>query len=233
MGPPQAVQRPHGDRVGAGPARRGGRIRRRRRARPGSRCAGPPMIPVPSCRPGVDRHRPHRHASRHERPVAAGAGRPQARSPRRRCLSLPWPSRRLGEMPLARRARPVALRQAPGARPLPVAHDGGRERFHHPGDNWATSSKASTGGTRNKPGGPAGLDEIWIVIYSIDSLDLWRFPQNYDGLCSWQNGRSPRSSTWRRCAQPSRPPRPGPIGPSISPTRPRPRPNAPRPMRPP
>ena len=44
--------------------------------------------------PGLARHRPHRHAPRHERPGAAGPGGAAARSVRRACFRLPRQARR-------------------------------------------------------------------------------------------------------------------------------------------
>ncbi|CAA9588935.1 MAG: Mobile element protein, partial [uncultured Thermomicrobiales bacterium] len=86
--------------------------------------------PHPFRCPRLARGGSHRHAAWHERVGAAGAGGARARSPRGRPLRVPWAQRRSGKNPLARRARDVALREAVGARAVPVAERDGRRGFH-------------------------------------------------------------------------------------------------------
>ena len=102
---------------------------------------------------GVARGRPHRHAARHERPGAAGAGGAGAiriagdlfvfRGARGDLIKILWHDG-LGH---------VALRQAAGARPLHLAGDGATARWRSRPRSSPTCSTGSTGVTRSTPGG--------------------------------------------------------------------------------
>ena len=86
-------------------------------------CAGDPGS---FRRAGVAGDRRHRSASRHERPGTAGTAGAGARSACRRSPCLPRQTRRVGEDPLARRARHIAVCRAAEARPFCLAVAGGR-----------------------------------------------------------------------------------------------------------